>query len=174
MACTRCGNRVAVAPLGPYDIVDPLQSDLDQPLFSSDMVTHEVEPQAGALQASLPSAPPPVGQCPAAHDPPQTVCPAFLSCLWPRCRAGRVFAPPAGVGSGTRHYGCCFPPAGWSVLEISQVPAEAIGATSYPVHANSSSHGRSWFIGNAGVLFLLAAWLYAPLAFVWRGNAART
>jgi len=61
VARTRCGNRVAVAPLGPPAIVDPLQSDLDQPLFSNDMVTHEVQPQPVPYEAALPSAPPAVG-----------------------------------------------------------------------------------------------------------------
>lgn len=53
-ARTRCGNRVAVAPLGPLAAMDPLESDLNQPLFSNDMVTNAVEPQAEALAESLP------------------------------------------------------------------------------------------------------------------------
>lgn len=60
VARTRCGNRVAVAPLGPPAIMDPLISDLDQPLFSNEMVTNTVEPQPEAIAAVLPSAPPDV------------------------------------------------------------------------------------------------------------------
>lgn len=54
-ARTRCGNRVAVAPLGPRAIMDPLISDFDQPLFSNDMVTSEAEPLTEPYAAMLPS-----------------------------------------------------------------------------------------------------------------------
>jgi hypothetical protein len=59
-ARTRCGNRVAVAPLGPPGPMDPLMSDLDQPLFSNEMVTNAVEPQPETYAAALPG-PPDVG-----------------------------------------------------------------------------------------------------------------
>lgn len=59
VARTRCGNRVAVAPLGPPSAMDPLESDFDQPLFSNEMVTNAVEPQPEAITASLPGVPPP-------------------------------------------------------------------------------------------------------------------
>jgi hypothetical protein len=55
VARTRCGNRVAVAPLGPPGIMDPLISDLDQPLFSNEMVTSPAEPKAEVLAAAIPS-----------------------------------------------------------------------------------------------------------------------
>jgi hypothetical protein len=58
VARTRCGNRVALAPLGPPALLDPLEMDLDQPLFSPLMVTREVEPQADSYLTSLPSSPP--------------------------------------------------------------------------------------------------------------------
>ena len=58
VARTRCGNRVAVAPLGPPAMMDPLEADFDQPLFANDMVTSVVEPQPEAYVASLPSSPP--------------------------------------------------------------------------------------------------------------------
>jgi PEP-CTERM motif-containing protein len=54
VARARCGNRVAVAPLGPRAMVGPLDSDLDQPLFTNAMVTHDVDPQPEAYSASLP------------------------------------------------------------------------------------------------------------------------
>src|SRR5258708_28355146 len=57
VARTRCGNRVAVAPLGPPAIMDPLESDFNQPLFANDMVTNTVEPQTEAYAAALPSTP---------------------------------------------------------------------------------------------------------------------
>jgi hypothetical protein len=57
VARTRCGNRVAVAPLGPPAIMDPLESDLNQPLFANDMVTNAPEPQPEAYASSIPSAP---------------------------------------------------------------------------------------------------------------------
>src|SRR6266478_1487793 len=60
-ARTRCGNRVAVAPLGPPAIMDPLEADFNQPLFSNDMVTDAVEPQPEAYTTDLPSAPPDAG-----------------------------------------------------------------------------------------------------------------
>jgi hypothetical protein len=61
VARTRCGNRVAIAPLGPPAMVDPLESDFDQPLFSNDMVTHEVEPQPEAYAAAIPGGTPDAG-----------------------------------------------------------------------------------------------------------------
>jgi hypothetical protein len=61
VARTRCGNRVAVAPLGPPGIMDPLISDLDQPLFSNEMVTNPAEPKAEVLAAAIPSPTPEVG-----------------------------------------------------------------------------------------------------------------
>jgi len=55
VARTRCGNRVALAPLGPPAMLEPLEMDLDQPLFSNDMVTREVDPQADPYLTSLPT-----------------------------------------------------------------------------------------------------------------------
>ena len=60
VARTRCGNRVAVAPLGPPATTEPLESDLNQPLFSSEMVTNPVDPQPETY-ASLPRALPDAG-----------------------------------------------------------------------------------------------------------------
>ena len=45
VARTRCGNRIAMAPLGPPAIVEPVEADFNEPLFSNDMVTREAEPQ---------------------------------------------------------------------------------------------------------------------------------
>lgn len=61
VARTRCGNRVAVAPLGPPAQVDPVESDFNQPIFSNDMVTHEVEPELATYAQVLPDevTPPP-------------------------------------------------------------------------------------------------------------------
>ena len=58
VARTRCGNRVAIAPLGPPAIVDPLEADFDQPLYSNDMVTNEVNPEPATYAAALPVLPP--------------------------------------------------------------------------------------------------------------------
>jgi PEP-CTERM motif len=57
VARTRCGNRVAVAPLGPPAIMDPLESDFNQPLFANDMVTNLPEPQTEAYASTIPSPP---------------------------------------------------------------------------------------------------------------------
>lgn len=54
VARTRCGNRVAKTPLGPPAMVEPVEADFDQPLFSNDMVTHEVEPEIETYPAALP------------------------------------------------------------------------------------------------------------------------
>ncbi len=54
VARTRCGNRIAMAALGPPAIVDPVEADFNEPLFSNDMVTHEVEPQLDTYAAALP------------------------------------------------------------------------------------------------------------------------
>jgi len=61
VARTRCGNRVAVAPLGPPAVMDPLISDFDRPLFSNEMVTNAVEPQPEAIASALPNPTPEVG-----------------------------------------------------------------------------------------------------------------
>ena len=58
VARTRCGNRIAMAPLGPHAIVEPMESDFNQPLFSNDMVTREAEPQPAPYGAVIPSAQP--------------------------------------------------------------------------------------------------------------------
>ncbi len=58
VARTRCGNRIAMAPLGPHAIVEPMESDFNQPLFSNDMVTREAEPQPQPYAAVIPSAAP--------------------------------------------------------------------------------------------------------------------
>jgi hypothetical protein len=58
VARTRCGNRIAMAPLGPHAIVEPMESDFNQPLFSNDMVTREAEPQPEPYAAVIPSAAP--------------------------------------------------------------------------------------------------------------------
>ncbi len=55
VARTRCGNRVALAPLGPHAMVDPLEADFDQPLFSSDMVTRDVDPLMDPYLTYLPT-----------------------------------------------------------------------------------------------------------------------
>ena len=54
VARTRCGNRIALVPLGPPAMTDPVDADFNQPLFSNDMVTREVEPQPEAYAAALP------------------------------------------------------------------------------------------------------------------------
>ena len=54
VARTRCGNRIAMTPLGPPAIVDPVEADFNEPLFSNDMVTHEVEPRLETYAAALP------------------------------------------------------------------------------------------------------------------------
>jgi hypothetical protein len=58
VARTRCGNRIALAPLGPPALTEPAEADLNQPLFSNDMVTREVEPQPETYAAAIPMAPP--------------------------------------------------------------------------------------------------------------------
>jgi PEP-CTERM motif len=57
-ARTRCGNRIALVPLGPPAFAEPTLADLDQPLFSNDMVTHEVEPQPETYADAIPMAAP--------------------------------------------------------------------------------------------------------------------
>ena len=58
VARTRCGNRIAMAPLGPPALAEPTDADLNQPLFSNDMVTPEVEPQPETYAAVIPMATP--------------------------------------------------------------------------------------------------------------------
>jgi PEP-CTERM motif len=58
VARTRCGNRIAMAPLGPPALMDPVSADFDQPIFSNDMVTHEVEAQPETYADALPVVPP--------------------------------------------------------------------------------------------------------------------
>ncbi len=54
VARTRCGNRIAMAALGPPAIVEPVEADFNEPLFSNDMVTREAEPQLDTYAAALP------------------------------------------------------------------------------------------------------------------------
>jgi hypothetical protein len=60
VARTRCGNRIAVAPLGPPAIAEPAEGDLDQPLFSNDMVTRAVDPGTETYAQAIPMDPPAV------------------------------------------------------------------------------------------------------------------
>lgn len=60
VARTRCGNRIALAPLGPPALAEPADADLNEPLFSNDMVTHDAEPQPETYAAVIPM-PVPVG-----------------------------------------------------------------------------------------------------------------
>jgi hypothetical protein len=43
-----------MAALGPPAIVEPVEADFNEPLFSNDMVTREAEPQLDAYAAALP------------------------------------------------------------------------------------------------------------------------
>jgi hypothetical protein len=54
VARARCGNRIAMAPLGPPAMVEPVDADFNEPLFSNDMVTHEVDPRLETYAAALP------------------------------------------------------------------------------------------------------------------------
>ncbi len=58
VARTRCGNRIAMAPLGPPAVAEPMESDFNQPLFSNDMVTREAEPIPAPYGAIVPGAQP--------------------------------------------------------------------------------------------------------------------
>jgi hypothetical protein len=104
VARTRCGNRVAVAPLGPPGIMDPLQSDFDQPLFSNEMVTNAVEPKPEVYAAAIPSAQPGVGNTlqPVAHNKP------FMPFL--------LLAPLAGIAAGSSS------PSGHTPLAVAPEP----------------------------------------------------
>ncbi len=54
VARTRCGNRIAMAALGPPAMVEPVEADFNQPLFSNDLVTREAEPELDTYAAALP------------------------------------------------------------------------------------------------------------------------
>jgi hypothetical protein len=58
VARTRCGNRIAMIPLGPPALTEPADADLNQPLFANDMVTAAAEPQPEAYAAVIPMADP--------------------------------------------------------------------------------------------------------------------
>jgi hypothetical protein len=60
VARTRCGNRIAMIPLGPPAITEPADADLNQPLFSNDMVTPGADPRPESYAAVIPM-PTPVG-----------------------------------------------------------------------------------------------------------------
>jgi hypothetical protein len=58
VARTRCGNRIAMTPLGPPALTEPADADLNQPLFANDMVTPAAEPRPEAYAAVIPMADP--------------------------------------------------------------------------------------------------------------------
>jgi len=58
VARTRCGNRIAMTPLGPPAMTEPADADLNQPLFANDMVTPAADPQPEAYAAVIPMAAP--------------------------------------------------------------------------------------------------------------------
>jgi hypothetical protein len=90
VARTRCGNRVAVAPLGPAALNDVLESDLNQPLFSNEMVTNAVESQPETYAAALPSTTAGVGHALLPAKGHKQLIPLFL-------------LPLAGIPSGSSH-----------------------------------------------------------------------
>jgi hypothetical protein len=103
VARTRCGNRIAMAALGPPGLTDPVAADFDQPIFSNDMVTHEVLPQPEIYADALPVVPP-VGAI--AHDATTAkhAVPFFMLPLFalPGGAAAPVFGSPSGSGGGVR------------------------------------------------------------------------
>src|ERR1700730_18511028 len=58
VARTRCGNRIAMTPLGPPAMTEPADADLNQPLFANDMVTSGADPQPETYAAVIPMAAP--------------------------------------------------------------------------------------------------------------------
>jgi PEP-CTERM motif len=94
VARTRCGNRIAMAPLGPPAFTDPVDADFNQPLFSNDMVTQEVEPQPQTYAAALPS-PAPVAANMLQPAPHKRMLPFFLLPLFgaPAAAAGSSHTP---------------------------------------------------------------------------------
>ncbi len=58
VARTRCGNRIAMTPLGPPALAEPADADLNQPLFANDMVTPAAEPRPETYAAIIPMAAP--------------------------------------------------------------------------------------------------------------------
>jgi hypothetical protein len=54
VARTRCGNRIAMTPLGPPALAEPADADLNQPLFANDMVTPAADPQPETYAAVIP------------------------------------------------------------------------------------------------------------------------
>lgn len=90
VARTRCGNRIAMIPLGPPAMADPVDADFNQPLFSNDLVTREVEPQPETYPDALPVVPPVVASSlqPTHHKFPFFILPFFG-------------VPGAGGGGGT-------------------------------------------------------------------------
>lgn len=101
VARARCGNRIAMAPLGPHAVVDPVEADFDQPLFSNDMVTREVEAQPEAYGALIPDG---------------------ANALQPRKRKRLVpffFLPFLGMGGGSSHTPLAVAPEPGTLLLLS-------------------------------------------------------
>jgi hypothetical protein len=58
VARTRCGNRIAMTPLGPAALAEPADAGLNQPLFATDMVTPGADPQPETYAGVIPMAAP--------------------------------------------------------------------------------------------------------------------
>jgi hypothetical protein len=105
-ARTRCGNRVALTPLGPSAMVDPYQSDLDSPLFANDMVTPEVEGHSEPTAKSIASSVPEVGKALQAANHGKALLPLF-------------FLPLAGLPGGSSHEPLAVVPEPGTLLLVS-------------------------------------------------------
>ena len=153
-ARTRCGNRVAIAPLGPPAIVDPLESDFDQPLFSNDMVTNEVDPKPETYAAAIPNGSPAAGNT---LQPTPTTNGLCRSSFFPVCALGLV----AGSSSGCPHPPLAVAPEpgtmlllSWGLIGVywkSRKSREAINATLNQVQAESVPDRPPYW--QVGILF---------------------
>ena len=93
VARTRCGNRIAMTPLGPPALTEPADADLNQPLFANDMVTPAADPQPEAYAAAIPMAIANRRECAAARQ---------TESGWFHFSFCRFLARPA-VGGGSSH-----------------------------------------------------------------------
>ncbi len=140
---------IATTPLGPPCDGGSLEADFDQPLFSNDMVTHEVEPLSPRRTRRASNSCARNGQFLCSRTHRRSGLFHLSSCrfsVWPApgvppTRRWRSLRNPARC--------CCFPPGWWECFgSRAQVEAETLSAKSVSNMSGFSSRRTSWFTGR--------------------------
>ena len=153
-----------MAPLGPPALTEPASADLNQPLFANDMVTPAVDPQPESLCGSHSDGSANRRER-AAGRPNGKGWFHFSSCRFLARPALAVVLPTRPWRSHLNPGLCCCSPADWLVCSgscASRGVNNRCKVSAFQAQF-SQTHGALLYV-QAGILLLLATWLYGPFA----------